>query len=145
MGSFLQYMLIFHCLFWHFYVWRNGVACSIFYVLLMFILHSRESKLYRSLLDGMSALAWEFPFPKCLYSTWRWDRPVKCLAQGHNKRTCGFVLHNLAKSRAPSCEYDFLKFFNGSTRGMKPRSTDCEADALNAMPSRQCEFLYRFV
>ena len=22
-------------------------------------------------------------------------RPVKCLAQGHNKRTCRFVLHNL--------------------------------------------------
>ena len=35
-------------------------------VLFIFILHSRESELYRYILDGKSALAWELPFPRCL-------------------------------------------------------------------------------
>ena len=30
--------------------------------LFIFILHSRESELYRYILDGTSALAWELPF-----------------------------------------------------------------------------------
>ena len=32
------------------------------FVLFIFILHSRESELYRYILDGTSALAWELPF-----------------------------------------------------------------------------------
>ena len=36
------------------------------FVLFIFILHSRESELYRYILDGKSALAWELPFPRCL-------------------------------------------------------------------------------
>ena len=32
----------------------------------VFILHSRESELYRYVFDGMSALAWELLFPRCL-------------------------------------------------------------------------------
>ena len=35
----------------------------------IFILHSRESELYRYVLDGKSALAWELPFPGHLSST----------------------------------------------------------------------------
>ena len=35
-------------------------------VLFIFILHSRESELYRYTLDWTSALAWELPFPRCL-------------------------------------------------------------------------------
>ena len=37
----------------------------IFFVLFaIFILHSRESELYRYTLDGKSALAWELPFSR---------------------------------------------------------------------------------
>ena len=37
--------------------------CFILFVLFaIFILHSRESELYRYTLDGKSALAWELPF-----------------------------------------------------------------------------------
>ena len=36
------------------------------YVLFIFILHSRDSKLYRYILDATSALAWELPFPRYL-------------------------------------------------------------------------------
>ena len=39
---------------------------SLFFVLFIFIHHSRESELYRFILDGTSALAWELPFPRCL-------------------------------------------------------------------------------
>ena len=44
----------------------NGVQAKVFFVLFVlfaiFILHSRESELYRYTLDGKSALAWELPF-----------------------------------------------------------------------------------
>ena len=63
-----------------------------FFVLFaIFILHSRESELYRYTLDGKSALAWELPFSRFYGSPvfhMKVGRPVKCLAQGHNKRTC---------------------------------------------------------
>ena len=72
----------------------------LFYFVLfaIFILHSRESELYRYTLDGKSALAWELPFLRFYGSPVfhiKAGRPVKCLAQGHNKRTCRLVLHNL--------------------------------------------------
>ena len=35
----------------------------------IFILHSRESELYRYTLDGKSALAWELPFSRFLWAT----------------------------------------------------------------------------
>ena len=75
---------------------RPGSFCFVLFAI--FILHSRESELYRYTLDGKSALAWELPFPRFmghLSSTQRRGHPVKCLAQGHNKRTCRLVLHNL--------------------------------------------------
>ena len=64
----------------------------------IFILHSRESELYPYTLDGKSALAWELPFsrfygPPVFHI--KLGHPVKCLAQGHNKRACRLVLHNL--------------------------------------------------
>ena len=34
------------------------------YLFAIFILHSRESELYRYTLDGKSALAWELPFSR---------------------------------------------------------------------------------
>ena len=72
--------------------------CLFFVLFAIFILHSRESELYRYALDGKSALAWELPFfevygPPVFHI--KVGRPVKCLAQGHNKRTCRLVLHNL--------------------------------------------------
>ena len=36
----------------------------IFVIFAIFILHSRESELYRYTLDGKSALAWELPFSR---------------------------------------------------------------------------------
>ena len=40
-------------------------VCFVLFVLFaIFILHSRESKLYRYTLDGKSALAWELPFSR---------------------------------------------------------------------------------
>ena len=39
---------------------------GVFLYLFIFILHSRESELYRYILDGKSARAWELPFLRCL-------------------------------------------------------------------------------
>ena len=39
-------------------------AKKIFFFFAIFILHSRESELYRYTLDGKSALAWELPFSR---------------------------------------------------------------------------------
>ena len=36
----------------------------LFVLFAIFILHSRESELYRYTLDGKSALAWELPFSR---------------------------------------------------------------------------------
>ena len=70
-------------------------ALFCFVLFAIFILHSRESELYRYTLDGKSALAWELPFYGSPVFHIKVGRPVKCLAQGHNKRTCWLVLHNL--------------------------------------------------
>ena len=45
-------------------------STSLFFFVLfaIFILHSRESELYRYTLDGKSELAWELPFPGHLSS-----------------------------------------------------------------------------
>ena len=40
--------------------------CLFLFLFTIFILHSRESELYRYILDGMSALAWELLFPRFL-------------------------------------------------------------------------------
>ena len=76
-------------------------------------------------------------------------RPVKCLAQGHNKQTCQLVLHNLpinAERQAGKLRMPFFKvFWYDSTRGMNPRSTDCEADALTTTPSRRSCLLLVFI
>ena len=43
------------------------VSCNVFYFFILFaifILHSRESELYRYTLDSKSALAWELPFSR---------------------------------------------------------------------------------
>ena len=39
-----------------------GLFCFVLFAI--FILHSRESELYRYTLDGKSALAWELPFSR---------------------------------------------------------------------------------
>ena len=49
-----------------FIVINSSTTTTIFYFILfaIFILHSRESELYRYTLDGKSALAWELPFSR---------------------------------------------------------------------------------
>ena len=64
----------------------------------MFILHSRESELYHYILEGfvrtrLGVAVSKVSEPPCFHI--KVGRPVKCLAQGHNKRTCRLVLHNL--------------------------------------------------
>ena len=47
-------------------------------------------------------------------------RPVKCLAQGHNKLTCRLVLHNLPEmpsAKQGSCGCHFLKSFGMTRQG----------------------------
>ena len=44
-----------------------GLFCFVLFAI--FILHSRESELYRYTLDGKSALAWELPFSRFLWAT----------------------------------------------------------------------------
>ena len=48
------------------YLSRIGRIFFLFFLFLfaIFILHSRESELYRYTLDGKSALAWQLPFPR---------------------------------------------------------------------------------
>ena len=43
---------------------RVGCFYFVFVLFAIFILHSRESELYRYTLDGKSALAWELPFSR---------------------------------------------------------------------------------
>ena len=65
----------------------------IFYLPYLFSIH--EKAMYRYVLDGESALAWELPFPAHPpVFHMKVGRLVTCFAQGH-KRTCRLVLHNL--------------------------------------------------
>ena len=43
---------------------QSGLPIFIFVLFAIFVLHSRESELYRYTLDGKSALAWELPFSR---------------------------------------------------------------------------------
>ena len=43
---------------------KAGIWEFVFVLFAIFILHSRESELYRYTLDGKSALAWELPFSR---------------------------------------------------------------------------------
>ena len=46
--------------------------------------------------------------------------PVKCLAQGHNKRTCLFVRYNtpqMPSAKQGSCGYYFVKSFGMTRQG----------------------------
>ena len=118
----------------------SKVSSEFFYFFIYHIYPPFTRKRIVSLCFGrLSALAWELLFPRCeghLSSTERGRRPVRCLAQEHNTRTCRLVLHSLPKmpsAKQGSYRYHFLKvFWYGSTRGMHPRCT-CEADALNML------------
>ena len=86
-------------------VWHRGLTCKllrllsdkhmvVFFVFAVFILHSRESDV--SLCIGRyvrTRLGVAISGSPVFHI--KMGRPVKCLAQGHNKRTCRLVLHNL--------------------------------------------------
>ena len=66
-------------------------------------------------------------------------RPGRCLAQGHNKRTCWFVPQPPlnAERQAEKLWIPFFKVFRyDSTRRMNPRPINYEADALTTTQSR---------
>ena len=44
--------------------WKTRLPRYLFVLFAIFILHSRESELYRYVLDGKSALAWKLPFSR---------------------------------------------------------------------------------
>ena len=46
--------------------WMGQFFQQFLFLFTIFILHSRESELYRYVLDGISALAWELLLPRCL-------------------------------------------------------------------------------
>ena len=52
------------CLICHKSLGQNKGSMYVCMYLFIFILHSRESELYRYILDGTSALAWELPFSR---------------------------------------------------------------------------------
>ena len=53
----------------------------------------------------------------------RWRSLVKCLSQGHNKRTCRLYHHTIlyAERQAGSCEYKFSKVFGMTRPRIEPR------------------------
>ena len=82
---------------------KNLVApFEIFYFILfaIFILHSRESALYRytvyferDIPTRLGVIISEVSGPPVFHI--KVGSPFRCLAQGHNKRTCRLALHNL--------------------------------------------------
>ena len=105
----------------------------IFFLLAIFILHSRESELYRYVLDGMSALAWDFQgvWATCLLHKGV-GVPLRALPKDATSELAGlFSTTSLNVQRPPEKLWIlFLKvFWYDPTRGMNPWSTDCEADA----------------
>ena len=65
----------------------------------------------------------------------RWRNPVKCLSQGHNKRTCRLFLHTIlyAERQAGSCEYQFSEVFGMTRPGVEPRTYRSLALALEPL------------
>ena len=79
----------------------------IFFVFVHIFLHSRESELYRYILDGTSALAWELPFlgvwAICL-SHKDGGIPLSALPKDTTSELAGLFSTNSHKCRAPSRE-----------------------------------------
>ena len=66
--------------------------------------------------------------------------PLSALPKDTTSELAGLFSRTSHKCRAPSrkAKMPFFKvFWYDSTRGMNPRSTDCEADALTTTPSRR--------
>ena len=115
----------------HFIDWTNNTDTEnfglmffyIFFYFAIFILHSRESKLYRYILDGMSALAWELPFcdlsgPPVFHIKAEMSREVPCpRTQQANLPACS----QQAGRQAEKLWIPFFKVFcYDSTRGLNP-------------------------
>ena len=79
-----------------------------FFLFTIFILHSRESELYRNILDGTFVLAWELPFPKFLGPRifhMKAGRPVKCFCpKDTTSELAGLFSTTSFKCRAPRRE-----------------------------------------
>ena len=80
----------------------------IFFVFVHIFLHSRESELYRYILDGTSALAWELPFLRCLGHTCLSHKdggiPLSALPKDTTSKLAGLFSTTSHKCRAPSRE-----------------------------------------
>ena len=82
-------------------------VCFVLFYLPYFILHSRESELYRYTLDGKSALAWELPFSRFmghLSSTSSWGVLLSALPKDTTSELAGLFSTISPKCRAPSWE-----------------------------------------
>ena len=121
---------------------RHRNSFSIFFAIS--ILHSRESELHRYVFGRYVRTRLEVAFSEVSEAPVfqiKVGSPVKCLAQGHKKRTCWFVLHNLpqmpsAKPGSYSLSFSKVCWYD-STKRMNSKSTDCEADAQTNTPSRR--------
>ena len=86
------------------------IDCFLFFFVLfaIFILHSRESKLYRYTLDGKSALAWELPFSRFLWATCFQHKgggvPLSALPKDTTSELAGLFSTTFPKCQAPSRE-----------------------------------------
>jgi len=100
---------------------RNLLACSIF------VCQGTTKWLFRS--SSQSAT--------CYYLSNHLGNPVKCFAQGHNKRTCRPNLHTILSSlnvKQEHCEYQNFKSLVWFDEEIKPRSTDHEKKSAPLLP-----------
>ena len=122
----------------------NVLLYCYFFVLSIFILHSRESEFYPNILDGTSAFALELLFSRCLSHLS--FVPLSALPKKTTNELAGLFPTISPKCRAPSWELwiPFFKvFWYDSIRRMNPRSTDYKANALalTTTPSRRVNII----
>ena len=83
-------------------------SLTVFFLLYLFILRLRESALYCCLLDGLFALAWEFPFQRCLGHPCLPHKgkgvPLSALFKDTAIELAGLFSTTFLKCRAPSRE-----------------------------------------
>ena len=128
---------------------QNRALYAYFFILFaIFILHLRESELYRYIMDGTSALGWELPFamsaPPVFHIKVEASR-FSALPKDTTSNLAGLFSTTSPKYRAPSREGvdTILKlFWYDSTRGLNSRSTGCQADAPTTTPLHRYRLSY---
>ena len=115
-----------------------------FFIFAIFILHSRESELYcyifgRNVRTRLGVAICDMSGPLLFHVKAEASPKVPCpRTQQANFPACSPQPPLNAECQAGKLWIPFFKvFWYDSTRGLNPRSTDCEADALTTTPSRR--------